>query len=801
VRRIVQRPGFSAAVIGVLALGLDATTAMFSAVDAAMLRPLPFSDPDRLVALHMVNVPFDPGTGQPRSNQSQFVNIDELQAMPDLFSHVAAYASGGLNLADAERPLRVKVGVVSGDFFTTLGIAPAIGRAFAPPDGVPHGPNVTILSYGLWQRQYGGSAMLGKSITMNNQSYEVVGVMPKGFGFPSESDLWIPMSIPNTFATFAAFRGFLVPSTIARLADGVTPEAARARMKTLWDRHAAMSGGALTMTLGSITMLGGPLASLRRDLGLERRTALLVLLGATVLLLLVTCANVTNLLLSQASARRHEIAVRGVLGASRVRIVRQLLTESVLLAATGTLLGVALAPIMLGAMRGLMPVQLAGLAPATLDLRVLAFATTLALVTGIAFGLWPALGSTRDAPAETIKAGGRAATRRGAGSARRALVGVELALTVVLLAGSLLMLKSFQRLMSLDTGMRTDRVGTLEMAFGNSSGDRAVRLRKIDGILDRLAAVPGVISAGAVNDLPLTGAGGILRQIKIDSPVVDDKGQAGGRYLMASGGYFAAMGIPVNHGRTFTTADDSLAAPVAIINEFMAKLYWPGVDPLGRTFSFGGTPITIVGVVADVRELKLDMASSPQMYFPIAEQTPEHAAIVVKSVLLPAALLARMAEAVHAADPSQAVFNVRMMDEVVGNSVAPRRTNTILISAFAIVALLLSAVGIYAVVSQSVSQRTREFGIRSALGATGAELIRLVIGEIAWVAAIGLAAGVGGAWMAASVLKTLVYGVSVHDPWVFAIAPAALLAPAILAAIIPAGRAATVNPSDVMRAD
>ena len=806
-RRLIQRPGFAAAVIGVLALGIGATTAMFSAVDAAMFRPLPFGDPGRLVALRNVRAPFDPGPGQPHDGGVQAVDIVDIRGMREVFAHAAVYAAGGLNLADAAHPLRVKAGVVSGDFFATLGAVPVLGRAFAESDGVPNGPNIVILSYGLWQRQYGGSAMLGKSIALNNQPYEIVGVMPLGFGFPSESDLWIPMSIPNTFATFAAFRGFLLTSTVARLAPGVSAEAASARLMALWERRAAQEAPQpgqpkyLGRTVREITETGA-LAPLQRELTGDRRTALVVLLGATLLLLLVTCANVTNLLLSQAAARRHEIAVRAVLGATRGRIVRQLLTESIMLAATGTLVGVALAPAMLGTMRAMMPSQLSGLAPATVDFRVLTFAAVLALVTGIGFGLWPAIGSTREAPAATIKAGGRAATGRGAGRARRTLVGVELALTMVLLVGSLLMLRSFERLMSQDRGMQTQRVGTLEMAFGSSPGGRAVLLHKIDAMLARINSVPGVTSAGAINDLPLGGAGGISLQIRPDVGRPAGTDFAGGRYLMASGGYFTTMGIPMKRGRTFSAADDSLAPPVAVISESMARKFWPGVDPVGHTFTMmRPDPITIVGVVADVRERRLESDPTPQLYLPIAEQTPANVAIVVRSTLPPNALLARLKESVRAVDPTQAVYNVRMMDEVVGSSVAPRRTNTILISAFAVLALLLSAIGIYAVVSYGVSQRIREFGIRTALGATGGELVRLVAAEMAWVTAIGLAAGIAGAWALSKVLTSMLYGVSVHDPWTFTVAPLVLVVPVVVAALVPARRAARVNPVEVMRAE
>ena len=806
VRRLGQRPAFTAAVIGILALGVGATTAMFSAVDAAMLRPLPFPRSRELVMLKRIIVPFDPGTGA--GNSGSLVDVVDAAQMHDAFSSVAVYASGGLNIDDSEHPVRAKAGVVSGLFFETFGVPAAIGRTIADKDAIPNGPNVVVLSYGLWQRHFGGTSVLGKTVSLSGSPYEVIGVMPRGFGFPDESDLWIPMTIPNTFATFSAFRGFLPSSVVARLAPGELPGAAAARLLAAWEQKSATSSIRPEFRTRVTTMVAelkasGTLTQLQRFLAGDTRTALFVLLGATLMLLLVACANVTNLLLSQAAARRHEIAVRAVLGASRGRIVRQLLIESVVLAAGGTCIGVALAPAALGAMRALLPAQLSGVSPATIDLRVLGFAAAIALLAGIGFGLWPALGTTRDSPAETIKSGARTATRAGAGRARRMLVGAELAVTVVLLVGSLLMLRSFDRIMSVDRGMKTDAVGTLEIAFPKTGGSRAARLATVNGILARLAGIPGITATGAVNDLPLNSAGGIAVSIHADSSAATVKGDdAFVRRLMATGSYFSAMGIQLKRGRLFTIADDSLAPPVAVISEAMAKAYWPGRDAIGHTFSMGGpVPVTVVGVVSDVRERRLDIAPTPQMYFSIANETPANVAIVARGSLAPAALLARMKEAVHAVDPSQAVFNVRTMDDVVDESVAPRRTNTMLISAFALLALVLSAIGMYAVVSYTVTQRTREFGIRAALGATGGALVRLVTGEMAWVCAAGLAIGVGGAWALSRLLTSMIYGVSLHDPWTFALAPAVLLVPAAIAAVLPARRAAKVNPSDVMRAD
>ena len=812
VRRVAQRPGFSAALIGILALGIGSSVAMFSAIDAAMLRPLPFRDPRGLVVLHDVQVPFDAGSGVRSGPGPESISVGDVQAATSQFANVAVYAAGAMNLDDPDHPSRLRVGVVSGDFFATLGVGPARGRTFGDAEASANGRKVAVLAYGFWQRQFGGTEILGKNIMLNYVAYEVIGIMPRGFAFPAESDVWIPMAIPNTFDTFSAFRGYLPTAVIARLAPPTTLASASAWLMAEWDRRAAIEAissvdsryRVLSWAVGDLRTKGA-LEPLQVELVGKRRTALLVLLGATTLLLLVSCANAINLLLSQAAARRHEIAMRAVLGATRGRVIRQLLAESVVLAVAGTVAGVALAPVMLGAMRALLPPELSGVAPAAIDLRVLAFACILALATGVAFGIWPAVGTARAAPAETIKTGGRQATARGGGRARRALVGAELALTVILLVGSLLMLRSFARLMALDRGMQTNEVGTLELAFSVARGQSA-NLAKLQAMIGRIAAIPSVTSTGAINDIPLGPLGGISVQIKLDGAAPEVEGTISGnkypRFLQASGGYFAAMGIQLKRGRTFTMTDDSLAPPVAIISESMARTYWPGVDPIGRTFtSAAPKPITVIGIVSDVRERTLEGGNLIQMYFPITEVTPSHVALVARGALDSDALLGRMRDAVRAVDPTQAVFNVRSMDDVVSTSVAPRRTNTLLISAFAAIALLLSAVGIYAVVAFSVTQRWREFGIRSALGATGGGIVALVAREMAVVAGAGLVAGIAGAWAVSRVLASLIYGVSVHDPATFLLAPLVLVIPAVAATLLPAHRATRVNPAEIMRAD
>ena len=803
-RRLRTRPGFSVPIVAVLALGIGATTAVFSAVDAALLRPLPFARPGELVTLTDVVIPFD------REREERFpLDIEDVAAMRNVFSHVAGFAAGGLNLTDNERPLRARVGVVTAGFFATLGVAPLVGRTFSEQEGRPNGPTAVVLSHALWQRQFGGRDVVGTVIRLNRRPYTVVGVMPPGFSFPNESDLWIPLTVPTTFATFEPFRGWLPSRVVARLAPGVAPVQASARLWAAWQQAIpARTPGREFHPNEELKEVRekGAIVPLQRELVGNRRTALLALLGATGLLLLIVCANVANLLLSDAATRRREIAVREVLGATRTRVVRQLLVESVLLASAGALAGIALAPAALGVLRSMLPADLAGVAPARLDMRVLVFAAAVATLTALAFGLWPSLGTANTDPNDAIKSGGgHGATAGALGRARRVLIVAELALTVMLLIGAGLMLRSLEHVVSQDIGMRAEHVATLELSFGaRQPGGRTVRLATINSILERLAATPGIEAAGAINDLPLRGSGGIAISVEVDGmPKPKNDEMRFARMLMASGGYFQALGVPILRGRSFTMSDDSLSPKVAVINQAMAKELWNGTDPLSRTFRWGGdsVPITVVGIAADVREAGLERAVAPQMYFSIASQTPDNVAIVARGTLAPSAMLARITEAVRTADRSQAVYNVRMMDEVISGAIAPRRTNTVLITLFAALALVLSALGVYAVVARGVAQRWRELGIRAALGATGANLVALVSREIVRLVVVGVVLGVAGAWLLAKLVQSLLYGVDAHDPVTFVAVPFLLAIPASVAALLPARRAVRVSPTEVMRAD
>ena len=804
-RRLRHRPGFAIATIVVAALGIGATTAVFSAIDAAFFRPLPFTRPDELVTLTDVNIPMRQSDDSP-SRGPHYVDISDARRMTDLFSGVGAYAAGGLNLSDASSPRRVRVGVVTTNFFSLLGAGPQAGRVFNDDEGRPDGARAAVLSDALWRDKFGGADMVGKSIELNRKRYTVVGIMRPGFNFPNESELWIPLPLPVTFETFAPFNGYLPSSILARLARDVSPARASAMLLQRW-QHLAGPDGPPGTTYFATEMkelhAKGTLLPLKTQLVGDTRTSFAILMGAALLLLLIACSNVANLLISDAVSRRREIALREVLGASRDRIVRQLLAESVLLACAGAGLGLLLAPVALRVLRAMMPRNLAGIAPAELDLRVLAFAVALALATGLIFGLWPAIGSSRGNATDTIKSGGgHGATAGGIGGSRRVLITAELALTVMLLVASGLMLRSLDRVLSEQMGMSPEHVGTLQLTIANRP--RAVEIAEVNAMLERLGADPGIGAAGAVNNLPLRGVAGIGISIKVDGAPepksMDDMVYSS--YLMATGGYFKAMGIPLLRGRVFSTSDDSLAPQVAVINMAMAKAFWPNSDPIGKTFHMmGPDPVTVVGLVADVHERSLEKSGGPQMYFPIGQQSPNNLAIVARGSLPPATLLTRLRDAVRAIDPTQAVYDARMMEDVISASVAPRRTNTMLIAIFGALALALAAFGVYAVVSYGVTRRAREFGIRAALGATGRDIAALVTGEMASVVVVGLVLGMLGAWGLSRVLASLLYGVGTHDLATFVAAPIVLVLPAMIAALVPARRAMRVDPTEVMRAE
>lgn len=794
-RRLRQRPGFALTVVLVLGLGIGAATTMFSAVDAALLRPLPFQRDDRLVTLNGIEVPV-----REFNSPQHEADINDARALRNVFTHVSAYAPGGMNLSDVNAPVRLNVALVTADLFSTLGVPVARGRGFSADEGKPDGPHVAVLSDGLWRRQFGADpSLIGRDVRLNDVPYRVIGVMPPSFRFPQETEIWLPLSIPTTWDQFEAFRGWLPKTVIGRLAPGVSVNQARVTVHSLIERYQSPERRAYPSDRPAVEPLRDTLVG-------KQRTALLVLLGATALVLLVACANVTNLLLSRALAQRNELALRAALGASRARIVRQLLVESVLLALSGGVVGVAVAYAGVRLLGTLMPPELAGASPAQVDARVLTFSLIVALLTGIAAGLWPAIGASRARATETIRSAAPTSTMGREGAwARRTFVVAELALALMLAVGAGLMLRSLQELLGTDTGVRPASVATLELTLPSAGyHSNADRRRFYDEVLTRMEAMRGVTGVAAVNELPLRGQPSITITVDAEgAPPVPMEQRHMAQLLYTTPSYFSTLGIPVLRGRTFSVPYDTARPPEVIVNETMAHDLWPGSDPIGKrltSFFKGGSPV-VVGVVGDVRPVSVETQQLSQMYYNLASAPPSNAALLARGSLPPDVLATRLRDAVHAVDPTQAVYNVRPMTEVISGAIAPRRTNTTLLTLFGIVAVGLAAMGVYGVIAYGVARRTKEIGIRIALGAQPRNIITLIAREGVLLALFGIALGAAGAWALRRVVASLLYGITVDDPLAFAGAAIALFAIAVVATLIPARAALKVDPARTIRAE
>jgi predicted permease len=792
-RALLRSPGFTLVAVLTLALGIGANTAIFGALDAVVLRPLPFAEPERLVVLGHVHLPLQIGA-EPEPQRT--ASIRDAQGLEE-FTHVAAYAPGGLNLSGSGTPRRVRIGAVTTDFFAALGVQPR-GRSFTSEEGAPGGPLVAIVSHAFWRTQLGSATNLeDRSVTLNGKQYAVVGVMPRGFAFPEEAEIWLPLTVPMTWASFEPFRQYVPSRMIARLAPGVAIERAQTRVHALAAAYETPERPLEAAPADLVRPLHATLVG-------QRRTALFVLVAATALVLLVACANVANLLLSRGAARRREIAVRSALGATPARVLRQLLTENVLLAVIGGVLGIAVALVGVQLLDALVPQSIAGVAPIRIDARVLAFTTMLALGTGLLFGVLPALGARRTDAGATLKSGGMGAATGGQSArVRQAFVLAEVALAVMLLIGSGLMLRSLHALLTTDSGVRPEHVATLELTLaGADYPNNEVRRQFYQRVLERLERVPQVDAAGAINELPLRGEGGIRFTIfpeGRDPESMDLKYMA--QDLSITPDYFDVMGIRILLGRAPRSRSDTTGLPEVAINQAFVNLYWEDESPIGQHLVRGKNRFEIVGVVANVRPSSLESEVIPQVYFAMLETPYDNAAIVARGRGRAQDLARQLELAVREVDPAQAVYNVRTMEQVMAGAIAPRRTNTILITTFGFLALILAGIGVYGVIAFSVARRTREIGIRLALGALPHQLRWAVLREAGALALGGAALGFLGAWLLSRVLRGLIYGITVRDPIAFAAAPVILLLTATVAALVPAQRATRVDPVRAIRTE
>jgi putative ABC transport system permease protein len=787
-RMMRRSPGFSAIAIAALALGIGANAAIFSVVNAVLLRPLPYRQPESLVRVFENNRQ----RNEPRYSVAP-ANFVDWRDQNQVFEGIAAIDPfSSLNLTGRGEPLRIQGVRVSASLFPLLGIHAVVGRTFRPEEDQPGRNRVVLLAHGLWQRQFGADPkIVGQTLTLNDVAYTVIGVLPAGFQYPAkEFELFVPLALD---AREAAQRGTHPLQVVARLKAGVTLGQAQTEMDAIATRleqqYADMNFGKRVTVVPLQEQIVG-----------EVRTALRVLLGAVVLVLLIACSNVANLLLARALARQKELAVRAALGAGRFRLVRQLLMESLLLAGFGCAAGLVLARLGIDV---LVNAALPRAHEVNMDGHVLGFTIAVSVLTGLIFGLAPALASWNVDLNHALKQGGRAHSGGAReGSFRSALVVSQVLLATMLLTGAGLLVRSFWRLQHVNPGFNPEKVLTAQVSL---PGSRYKERHQIDQFYEQLVAhlhtLPGVQSAAGAAYLPLSGtANAWAFQIEGRPPLPPGQSvMAGWRPVTA--GYFRTMQIPVASGREFTPQDVGNAPLVVIINESMARVFWPGEDPVGKRLRLVERWHSIVGVVRDVKHFGLSGAASPEMYFPYQQlRYPWLSMTVVARTQSDAMLLASaFREAVREIDRDLPVYNLRTLEQTVSASVARPRLHLALLGTFAAIALSLAALGIYGVVSYSVRQRQQEIGIRVALGAGHGDVMTLILKQILWLTLTGVAIGLAGAAALGQAMTTLLFGITATDGTTFVGVAAVLAAVAFGASYIPARRAAKLDPTVALR--
>jgi putative ABC transport system permease protein len=802
IRMLTRSPGFAVVAVLTLALGIGANTAIFSVVDAVLLRPLPYRQADRLLMV-WEKPPKRAGEAARDKNVVSPANFLVWRDENTVFEQLGAFVEQPSNLTGEGEPERIAVQYATPNLFPLLGVNPMLGRAFTSEEGQEGHNRVAILSYGLWQRRFGGNRdVIGKTVRLDGEPFTIVGVMPRGFQLFVKSgalvdqppQLWVPLPFPA--AARQPHGRYL--RAVGRLKPGVTLAAAQTQMSGI--------ARSLAQKFPDFdTGWGVNLVPLHEELTGALRPALLVLFAAVGLVLLIACANVANLMLARAAAREREIAIRTALGAGRGRLFRQLLTESVLVAAAGGVLGVLLAYWGTGALAALSPKGLLDVGTIRLNGMVLAFTGGLSLLTGVVFGLAPALGTTRVELQESLKEGGRGTTEgRSRHRARNLFVVAEMALALVLVAGAGLLIRSLTMLERVNPGFRADHLLTTQLLLPRSkAGNDATRIAFFQQLQQRIAALPGVRGVSGDVFLPFTGiAAGT------DFTIVGRPAPPRGQEWVTSvhvvlGNYFRTMEIPLLRGRTFSQAEETEMRHVVVINDTLARRYFPNEDPLGRQIVVfmkeQNVPTTIIGVVGDVHQQGLDQAPRPTVYWPHPELAYPVMTLAVRSAGDPLSLVPPTRSQVASLDPDLPLAEVRTMDQWLGDSVGRARFSAALLGLFAGLALALAAVGIYSVMAYAVTERTHEIGVRMALGANRATVLRMVLGRGALLALAGVALGLAGALGLTRTLESLLYEVKPGDPLTFAAGAGLLVVVALLACYIPAWRATRVDPVVALR--
>jgi putative ABC transport system permease protein len=797
VRGLARRPSFLAVTSLTLALGIGANAAIFSVVDATLLKPLPYADPDRLVSV------WPAGSMMP----GVFEQVrDGMQAVDP----IAGYSGGNaVSMTGASEPVRLVQSEVTSRFFDVLGVRAQVGRAFLDGEDKPGRDRIAVLGHALWAQRFGSDpGVIGRSVVVDGVSRTVVGVMPPGFRFPSSTvDFWVPVSLDPSPANIGRYWGTGHLNVIARLRPGVSATRAQQEAVVLVDRARASFPWRMPDEWGK----GVTVVPLEQKVVGDVGALLLVLFGSVGVVLLIACVNVANLLLSRAATREREIAIRASLGAGRGRIVRQLLTESVLLAMVGGAIGLVVAALAVRALLVLLPPGMPRVAEVAVDARVLAFTMVTALATGIAFGLAPALRASRPTLSAilgaTRSAGGTLVRRR----LSEALVVAQIALGVVLVAGAGLLLKSFWRLHQVELGFRAGDVVAADIPIPSFASDTTVRARAFfDAVLEQVRAIPGVKSASIASVLPFGGVGSMQSSFATDieaSPLPPGGSAPMLVRTVVSAGYFATMGIPLVRGRAFTAADRDDGPAVALVDELTARRLWPNADPIGQRFRpvWMKAWVTVVGVVGSVKRDSLSSAGEISVYLPTTHTAgfwfPTQMTLVIRTDARLDDLAPRVRRAVARVDATVPVSTPRLVATLVSDSAARTRFTVVLLATFAFVALALGAVGIYGVVAYAVSRRMREIGVRMALGARATDVLAMVLRAGGLLAIAGVALGTAIALVSSRVLAGFLFGVTPSDPMVFIAVPALLAAVAVGACAIPARRAARVDPVVALRSE
>jgi len=791
-RGLRRAPGFAATAVLVTALGVGANAAVFSITDRVLIRPLPFEDPNRLVRLWETG----PEGGY---NELSPANFRDWKRMSTSFQHLAAYSRVSVNLVGEGEPQRLEAAMVTPELLPMLGVAPELGRLFSAEDDREGAPGTLVLGHGLWQSQFGGAPdVLGRSVRLDGESFVVVGVMPAAFSFPSRQvQLWTPYRFR---AENFEERDDTWLNLVARLAPGATLKSARAEMQLVTEQLEREYPNENAKTRARLRLLHDEVSE-------QSRLLLAALSGASLCVLLLACSNLAGLLLARGIRRRQELSIRAVLGAGRERLVRQLLTESLVLAGLGGALGVLLAATLTPLLARLVPTTLPLDGTLAVDLRVLGFAAALSLLTGIGFGVLPSLRTCAGAGTDRLREGTRGELGRRPERLRLALVAAQVASSVVLVIAAGLLLRALWRVQAVDPGFRAEGVLTLRTPLPRPKYEpTAVRARLYETVVSEARALPGVTQAAFISFLPMVMRGGIW-SVGLDGAAPDPKEPRSVSLRFVTPGFFDALRIPLRRGRDVAAQDGPDSPLVAVVSASFVKDHWPGQDPIGRQIEVAFFSRTVVGVVGDVRVRGLEGSSEPQVYLPY-RQVPDGGLInyapkdlVIRTSADPAGLAAAVRAIVRKADPELPVSNIRLLSAVVAEETAPRRAQVWVLGVFAAVSLLLAGLGIYGLLSYAVSQRIPEIGLRVALGAPRSSILRMVLADGVSLAVRGAVLGLGLAYAAGRSMQALLAGVSPGDVSTFVAGASLALLMTVSGSLIPTLRALRVEPTVALRAD